>query len=67
MVQWALSDQCVAAALFVSLAAALCPSLHLVPCLNAVESFLWTETGFLDHVGERNNTKIFPVIKLMLN
>jgi hypothetical protein len=36
VVQWALSDQCFAAALFVSLAAKLCPSIHLVPCLNTV-------------------------------
>lgn len=57
MVQWALSDQCVVAFLFVSLAT-LRPSVHLVPCLNAVESFLWTETGFLELIGERNNIKI---------
>ena len=60
MFQWALLDQCV-------VAATLCPSVHLVPCLNAVARFLWTETGFLDHVGERNNKKIFPVLKLLLS
>ena len=57
MVQWTLSDQCVVASLFVSLATTLYPSVQLVPCLNAVELFLWTETEFLENVGEQNNMK----------
>ena len=57
---------CVTCCNTVSLVATQCHSVHLVPFLNAVELFLWTETWFIEHVGERNNMKIFPVLKLLL-
>jgi len=67
--EWS-SGQCQTSVLMLPslpLTATLCPSVHLVSCLDADESFLWTETGFLKHVDEWNNLTIFPALKLLLS